>query len=41
MAGLDVSRLAFGTWELGGDWGEFDEREAIEAGAGARDQPVR
>lgn len=26
--GLDVSRLALGTWAFGGDWGSFDEREA-------------
>jgi aryl-alcohol dehydrogenase-like predicted oxidoreductase len=30
-SGLEVSRIAFGTWELGGDWGSFDEREASEA----------
>ena len=29
--GLDVSRLAFGTWQLGGDWGRFDEDQAIAA----------
>jgi aryl-alcohol dehydrogenase-like predicted oxidoreductase len=28
---LEVSRLAFGTWQLGGDWGAIDEREAIAA----------
>jgi aryl-alcohol dehydrogenase-like predicted oxidoreductase len=26
-----VSPIAFGTWQLGGEWGEFDERRAIEA----------
>jgi len=26
-----VSRIAFGTWQLGGDWGGFDEDEAIRA----------
>jgi aryl-alcohol dehydrogenase-like predicted oxidoreductase len=31
MSGLEVSPIAFGTWQLGGDWGEFDEREAIDA----------
>jgi aryl-alcohol dehydrogenase-like predicted oxidoreductase len=30
-SGLEVSRIAFGTWQLGGDWGRFDEREAIDA----------
>ena len=25
-SGLDVSRVAFGTWELGGDWGGTDEQ---------------
>jgi aryl-alcohol dehydrogenase-like predicted oxidoreductase len=28
---LQVSPIAFGTWQLGGDWGSFDEREAIAA----------
>src|SRR6185295_5204625 len=37
-SGLKVSRIAFGTWQLGGDWGEFDEnvaaiRRARELGA--------
>jgi aryl-alcohol dehydrogenase-like predicted oxidoreductase len=35
--GLHVSRLAFGTWQLGGDWGPVDEREAIDAIRRARD----
>jgi aryl-alcohol dehydrogenase-like predicted oxidoreductase len=35
--GLHVSRLAFGTWQLGGDWGPVDEREAIAAIWRARD----
>ena len=30
-SGLMVSRLAFGTWQLGGDWGATDERRAIDA----------
>jgi len=30
-SGLTVSRLAFGTWQLGGDWGATDERAAIAA----------
>jgi aryl-alcohol dehydrogenase-like predicted oxidoreductase len=29
MTGLAVSPIALGTWQLGGDWGRFDEREAI------------
>jgi len=29
--GLRVSRIAFGTWQLGGDWGRFDEAVAITA----------
>src|SRR3954453_18116046 len=35
--GLRVSRLAFGTWQLGGDWGPVNEREAIAAIRHARD----
>ena len=31
MTDLEVSRIAFGTWQLGGDWGRFDETEAIKA----------
>ncbi len=30
-SGLDVSRIAFGTWQLGGDWGATDEHLAIDA----------
>ncbi|WP_214414746.1 aldo/keto reductase [Sphaerisporangium fuscum] len=29
--GLEVSRIAHGTWELSGHWGTFDEDEAINA----------
>ncbi len=29
--GLRVSRIAFGTWQLGGDWGPTDESAAITA----------
>jgi aryl-alcohol dehydrogenase-like predicted oxidoreductase len=29
--GLEVTPVAFGTWQLGGDWGDYDEREAIAA----------
>ncbi len=28
---LQVSRIAFGTWQLGGDWGATDEKAAINA----------
>lgn len=28
---LMVSPIAFGTWQLGGEWGQFDEDRAIEA----------
>jgi predicted oxidoreductase len=28
---LDVSRIAFGTWQLGGEWGETDTVAATEA----------
>jgi aryl-alcohol dehydrogenase-like predicted oxidoreductase len=28
---LMVSPICFGTWQLGGDWGDFDEGRAIEA----------
>jgi aryl-alcohol dehydrogenase-like predicted oxidoreductase len=30
-SGLTVSRIAFGTWQLGGDWGATDEQAAILA----------
>ena len=29
--GMMVSRIAFGTWQLGGDWGATDEDAAIRA----------
>ncbi len=35
--GLQVSRLALGTWEFGGDWGHFDEDAAITTIRRARD----
>src|SRR3979411_3316262 len=37
MSGLEVSPIAFGTWQLGGDWGSFDEGEAIAAIRAARE----
>ena len=35
--GLEVSPIAFGAWELGGDWGAFDERRAVAAIRHARE----
>jgi aryl-alcohol dehydrogenase-like predicted oxidoreductase len=29
--GLEVTPLAYGTWQCGGSWGPVDERAAIEA----------
>ncbi|HST55054.1 MAG TPA: aldo/keto reductase [Solirubrobacteraceae bacterium] len=37
VTNLDVSPIAFGTWQLGGDWGKFDEQAAIEAIQHARE----
>jgi aryl-alcohol dehydrogenase-like predicted oxidoreductase len=37
MTNLEVSRIAFGTWQLGGEWGSFDERDAIAAIRHARE----
>jgi aryl-alcohol dehydrogenase-like predicted oxidoreductase len=39
-SGLHVSRIAFGTWQLGGDWGHFDEAVAITAIRRARELGV-
>jgi aryl-alcohol dehydrogenase-like predicted oxidoreductase len=36
-SGLKVSPICFGTWELGGEWGPFDEQSAIAAIRRARD----
>ena len=44
MTGLSVSPIAFGTWQLGGEWGSFSERSAINAirdAPRAGHQPVR
>jgi aryl-alcohol dehydrogenase-like predicted oxidoreductase len=38
--GLRVSRVAFGTWQLGGDWGRFDEAAALTAIRRARELGV-
>jgi aryl-alcohol dehydrogenase-like predicted oxidoreductase len=40
MTGLQVSPIAFGTWALGGEWGEFDESEGIAAIRQARELGV-
>jgi aryl-alcohol dehydrogenase-like predicted oxidoreductase len=40
LSGLEVSPIAFGTWQLGGDWGRFDEREAIDAIRFAREHGI-
>ena len=39
-SGLQVSRIAFGTWQLGGDWGHFDEDAAVTAIRRARELGV-
>ena len=39
-SGLQVSRIAFGTWQLGGDWGRFDEDAAVAAIRRARELGV-
>jgi aryl-alcohol dehydrogenase-like predicted oxidoreductase len=37
ITGLEVTPLAFGTWQLGGEWGDFDQREAVAAIKRARE----
>src|ERR1700726_1308441 len=37
---LQVSRIAFGTWQLGGDWGATDEAAAIAAIRHAADRGI-
>jgi aryl-alcohol dehydrogenase-like predicted oxidoreductase len=39
-SGLEVSRIAFGTWQLGGDWGPTDTAAAMEAIRRAADKGV-
>jgi aryl-alcohol dehydrogenase-like predicted oxidoreductase len=39
-SGLHVSRIAFGTWQLGGEWGQFDEDAATTAIRRARELGV-
>src|SRR5690349_5456369 len=38
--GMQVSRVAFGTWQLGGDWGATDEEAATEAIVAAYEKGV-
>lgn len=37
---LRVSRVAFGTWQLGGDWGPTDDTAAIAAIRQAVDEGI-
>ena len=37
---LQVSRIAFGTWQLGGDWGATDEKAAVAAIKHAADMGI-
>ena len=37
MTELEVTRIAFGTWQIGGEWGSFDQRQAVAAIRHARD----
>src|SRR5438094_4218287 len=37
---LEVSRIAFGTWQLGGDWGATDEEAAMAAIQRAADRGI-
>jgi hypothetical protein len=37
-SGLEVSRIAFGTWQLGRGWGQFDE-DAVSRQFGAPAPP--
>jgi aryl-alcohol dehydrogenase-like predicted oxidoreductase len=39
-SGLQVSPIAFGTWQLGGDWGTTDERDAMAAIRRAADRGI-
>jgi aryl-alcohol dehydrogenase-like predicted oxidoreductase len=40
MTGMQVFPIAFGTWQLGGEWGQFDEDEGIAAIRQARELGV-
>lgn len=37
---LTVSRAVFGTWQFGGDWGEFPEHDAVDLIKGAFDAGI-
>ena len=37
---LQVSPIAFGTWQLGGDWGATDEEAAVSAIRRAADSGI-
>jgi aryl-alcohol dehydrogenase-like predicted oxidoreductase len=39
-SGLDVSRICFGTWQFGGEWGSVERDDAIAAVRAALDQGV-
>jgi aryl-alcohol dehydrogenase-like predicted oxidoreductase len=39
-SGLEVSRIGFGTWQLGGDWGPTDEAAAVAAIRRAADRGI-
>jgi pyridoxine 4-dehydrogenase len=39
-SGLNVSRICFGTWQFGGDWGSVEREDAIAAVRAALDQGV-
>jgi aryl-alcohol dehydrogenase-like predicted oxidoreductase len=40
MTGLKVRSIAFGAWELGGEWGSFDEDDAIRTMRYARERGI-
>ncbi|MDQ1476945.1 MAG: hypothetical protein QOE62_2174 [Actinomycetota bacterium] len=40
MTDLKVSRIAFGAWELGGEWGSFDQNQAIATMRYARERGI-
>ena len=40
MTGLEVAPIAYGTWQLGGEWGAFDEHRAVDAIRRARELGV-
>ncbi|HWX96069.1 MAG TPA: aldo/keto reductase, partial [Solirubrobacteraceae bacterium] len=37
MTDLEVTPIAFGTWQLSGEWGAFDDTEAVKAIRHARE----